>query len=205
MVGLPNRNRQAERREATRTEILDAAWTVAELHGIAGVTLKEVALRVAMKPPSLYTHFDSKNAIYDAMFEQAWSDYKRVIDAAHPTMPDDPREALLLIAQTFFDFATSNVARHQLMSARVIPGFEPSARAYEPAVAVIGRLHATLPELGIHDETASDLFTALIAGLINQQVANDPGGSRWRRLLPRAIDMYADEMGLARPTTRRPT
>ena len=31
-----------------------------------------------MRAPSLYTHFESKNAIYDAMFGQAWRDYEQV-------------------------------------------------------------------------------------------------------------------------------
>ena len=43
-----------------------------------------------------------------------------------------------------------------------------------------------------------DLYTALIAGLVDQQWANDPGGARWARLLDRAIDMYADNLDLPR-------
>ena len=31
-----------------------------------------------MRAPSLYTHFASKHAIYDAMFGQAWSEFERV-------------------------------------------------------------------------------------------------------------------------------
>ena len=53
-------------------EILDAAWETARRDSLAGLTLREVAERVGMQPPSLYSHFASKNAIYDAMFEQAW-------------------------------------------------------------------------------------------------------------------------------------
>ena len=40
--------------------------------------------------------------------------------------------------------------------------------------------------------------TALVGGLVNQQLANDPGGDRWRRLLPRVIGMLADDLGLPR-------
>ena len=48
------------------------------------------------------------------------------------------------------------------------------------------------------DAATSILYTALIAGLVDQQWANDPGGSRWARLLDRAIDMYADNLDLPR-------
>lgn len=205
MVGVPNRNRRAERREATRAEIVAAAWEVAELYGVAGVTLREVALRVGMQPPSLYSHFDSKNAIYDAMFEQAWTEYLAVIDDATSRLPHEPRAALIFLAETFFDFATANASRHQLMNQRVVPGFEPSPRAYQPAVAVLERFASLLRQLGIDDPAAVDLATALIGGLVSQQLANDPGGSRWRDLLPRVMTMYADEVALAPRDTGRST
>lgn len=40
------------------------------------------------------------------------------------------------------------------------------------------------------DTAGVDLWTGLITGLTSQQIANDPGGDRWRRLLPDAVDMY---------------
>ncbi len=196
MVGTPIRDRKAERREATRLEILTAAWDVAGAHGIAGLTLREVALRVGMKPPSLYSHFASKAAIYDAMFEQAWREYAQVTEDLRLSWPDEPRDLLLAAAEHFFDFASADAPRHQLMSERVIPGFVPSASAYEPSVAVMDRLTDLLMTVGVSDPAGADMFTALVSGLVNQQMANDPGGVRWRRLLPRFIDMYADSMNL---------
>jgi hypothetical protein len=48
----------------------------------------------------------------------------------------------------------------------------------------------------VTDPADSDLFTAMIDGLINQQLANDPGGTRWSALLDRAVDVWADGVGL---------
>src|SRR5262249_1551442 len=67
VIGRPNRDRKAERREATRKEILDAAWDAAHESSMPGLTLRDVADRVGMRQPSLYSHFDSKEAIYDTM------------------------------------------------------------------------------------------------------------------------------------------
>ena len=39
-----------------------------------------------------------------------------------------------------------------------------------------------------------DLFTAIVAGLCDQQVANDPGGQRWVRLSRRAMQMYLTDL-----------
>jgi hypothetical protein len=35
-----------------------------------------------------------------------------------------------------------------------------------------------------------------LSGLVNQQLANDQVGQRWRRLIPRVMNMYADDLGL---------
>jgi AcrR family transcriptional regulator len=193
---MPNRNRQAERREATRQEILTAAWDVARQNGIAGVTLREVAVRVGMQPPSLYSHFASKNAIYDAMFEQAWQDCMDSVGRVMERAPGTPRARLLALAQAFFDYAMTDVERSQLMNVRVVPDFTPSPEAYRPAVECFEAGRRYLSELGITREEDFDLYTALLAGLLSQQQANDPNGTRWRDLLPRAMTMFADAAGL---------
>ena len=58
----------AQRRQAKVASIVAAAWKLAREHGIAGVSLHALAREVGMRQPSLYEYFDSKNALYDAMF-----------------------------------------------------------------------------------------------------------------------------------------
>jgi AcrR family transcriptional regulator len=196
MLGAPTRDRAAERRAATRQEILAAAWAVARERGLAQLTLREVADRVGMRAPSLYSHFSSKHAIYEAMFAQAWSEFLDVIETAEKRRPRTPRGVLKLHARTFFDFAVADLARHQLMNQRTVPGFEPSPEAYAPAVEVLERFRGRVAEIGVTRQQDVDLYTALVSGLVDSQLANDPDGDRWSRLLDRAIDMYADGVGL---------
>src|SRR3954447_21883655 len=196
MLGTPTRDRQSERRKATRLEIIDAAWEVAREKGLAELTLRDVATRVGMQPPSLYSHFASKNAIYDAMFEQAWREYLVHVDSAEGNLPDQPRARLIAIAEDYFDWAVADVARHQLMDEQILPGFRPSAQAYAASLECYGRLQQHLRELGCTADDDTDVYTALLAGLVNQQLANDSGGQRWRRLIPRVMSMFADDLGL---------
>src|SRR4051812_5336113 len=121
MTALPNRDRRAERREATRREIVDAAWSIARRDGLASVTLREVGELVGMRAPSLYSHFESKNAIYDAMFAESWRECVRIFDEIE--FPAAPRAALLLEGETYFDFSTADLARYQLMNERIIHDF----------------------------------------------------------------------------------
>jgi AcrR family transcriptional regulator len=201
MTALPNRDRRAERREATRREILDIAWVIARRDGLGALTLREVADRMGMRPPSLYSHFDSKNAVYDAMFADSW---QQLIDAyAHLRAPGSDRKALLMEAEIFFDFATSDLARYQLMNQRTIPDFAPSDHAYTRSVAAYDQLRDGMRAKGVRSQADLDLWTALLGGCVDQQLANDPGGARWRRQLPRLVDMFCDEVGVPGPRLRR--
>jgi AcrR family transcriptional regulator len=196
--GRPDR-RQA-RREATKAEILDAAWELAREHGLAALSLRELAARVGMRAPSLYQYFPSKHAIYDAMFGQG-------MRAALEAVPDvgvheDPRTAFVERARRIFEFATSDPARAQLLFTRTIPDFEPSPESYAPALELNARASAAIAAVGITDPEALDLYTALVSGLINQQLANDPGGTRYARLLDRAMHMYLAELAPARPARK---
>jgi AcrR family transcriptional regulator len=204
MSALPNRDRRAERREATRREILDAAWELARADGLAAVTLRGVAERVGMRSPSLYTHFESKNAIYDAMFGQAWSEYLAVVEALEARLVRrSPRKALLVMVTSFADFCVADLVRFQLMNQRMIVDFSPSEASYAPSVRVMELFEKRMADLGVARAEDVDLCVAIVGGLIDAQFANDAGGDRFVRLLPRAIDVFADDVGLPGPKLRR--
>jgi AcrR family transcriptional regulator len=185
-----------ERRESTRREILDAAWTLARERGLSGLTLREVAAVVGMRAPSLYTHFPSRNAIIDAMFGQAWDECAQALGGVSTNQSLAARDWLHRSAREFFDFCVKDPVRNQLMNQRSVPGFVPSPESYAPSVAVMQHLTADMAFYGVTRREDIDLYTALVGGLIDAQLANDPGGDRWRRLLDRAVTMYADNVGL---------
>jgi AcrR family transcriptional regulator len=202
MTALPNRDRRAERREATRDEILAAAWAIARRDGLTAVTLREIGRLVGMQAPSLYSHFESKNAIYNAMFGQAWDEVMEYF-GAHGPAPAHPRRALLWMAQTFFDFAVSDLARYQLMNRATIHDFRPTDAAYARSLVAYEGMRDVLRAAGIRKQADLDLWTGVTGGSIDQQLANEPGGTRWRSQLVRIVDMYADEVGVPTPRLRR--
>lgn len=181
-------DRRARRHEATRQEILDAAWSLARDKGLTGWSLRELAEAVDMRAPSLYGYFDGKDQIYDAMFLQGYSDLQDVVDAVPPN--DSPVDLLRTAAHVFVQFAIADAARLQLLFLRVIPNFEPSAPSYERAKRALDEMRGLLDDAGITDPGALDLWTSLLTGLATQQVSNQPGGDRWVRLVDRALDMF---------------
>jgi AcrR family transcriptional regulator len=183
------RDRRADRHAATKGEIVAAAWRLAREQGLGAWSLRDVAREVGMQAPSLYGYFGSKNAMFDAMFAEGYADLvARVEEAA--ASPASPVEKLRASAPLFFDFCVEDPARFQLLFLRTVPGFEPSAESYARARVAVDRLAEVLAEAGMGEPGQVDLWTALMTGLASQQVSNDPGGDRWRRLLEPAVEMF---------------
>jgi AcrR family transcriptional regulator len=187
------RDRRALRHATTKAEIVAAAWRLARERGLAGWALRDVAEAVGMRTPSLYVYFDSKNALYDAMFADGNAELVSRGEAVLADVADrglSVTEVLRIGARLFFDFCVEDPARYQLLFLRTIPGFEPSEPSYALARAALDQTVAVLAAAGAGEQEQVDLWTAVVGGLVAQQVSNDPGGDRWRRLLDPAIDMF---------------
>ncbi len=194
----PTVDRRTRRREASKAEILDAAWDLVREHGLAGLSLRDLAGRVGMKAPSLYSYFASKHEIYDAMFAQGCRAYLARIETVPST--GDAAADIKAGSRAFVEFCVEDPARYQLLFQRTIPGFEPSGESYALAVQILDTVRSRLAAFGITTTEHIDLLTAINTGLAAQQLANDPGGDRWIRLVDDAIDMY---LTIARPRSRR--
>ena len=178
--------RQA-RRLFARQAIVDAAWQLARLHGLLGWSMRDLARQAGITTPTVYAYFESKIAIYDAMFGQAATQFDTYMSESPDV--DDPREQFAAYGRRFFTFCTVDAARYQLLFQRTIPGFEPSAASYAPSVRALDRLDDLLAANGITQPRHRDLWTALATGLVSQQVSNDPGGTRWLGLVDESVDM----------------
>lgn len=183
-------DRRRARHEATKERILAAAWALAAEQGLAGISLRDLAARVDLRQPSLYTYFESKDALYDAMFAQG---YEQLLAAVEPVeLVDDPRDRIHQMARMFVDLSVSNPVRAQLLFQRTLPGFEPSSASYALAERFLTMARERLAAAGVTDARDLDLYTGVVGGIVSQQMANDPGGDRWTRLVDDAIDMYLD-------------
>lgn len=180
----------AQRREAKIASIVEAAWSLARERGIQVVSLRDLAKKVGMQQPSLYAYFDSKDALYDAMFADGNRQLLETLDSID--LPVDPRAALKASLGAFADFAVADPARHSLLFRRVIPGFEPSAESYAVAQQALGRMVSMMTAAGVTDGGDIDCLVAMIAGLIEAQLSNEPGGNRWLRHLNHMIDLLVD-------------
>jgi AcrR family transcriptional regulator len=180
------------RREAKVAAILESAWNLAREHGIAGVSLHALAREVGMRQPSLYAYFDSKSELYDAMFADGNRRLLQQLDLIK--LPRDPRAALKKFLAEFVALALEDPARYELLFERRIPGFTPSPTSYRLAEAVLGRAYEFINKVGVTQQGDIDCMIAMVAGLMEAQLSNDPGGNRWIRHLNRLVDLYVDDV-----------
>lgn len=196
-------DRRTRRRRETIGEILDVAIELMETEGVAALSLSAVARRLGMQPPSLYQYFPSKMAIYDALFQRGSElqrDAYRAALAGSET--EDLRRRSLIAASAFCRWSLANQVYSQLLFWRTIPGFEPSPEAYAPAQETLADLRdhlQTMVDAGhLRPDAATEegvaLYTSLTAGLLSQQMANEPDVSfddgRFIRMLPVVLDMF---------------
>ncbi len=196
-------DRRNRRRQATIDEILDVALELMGEQGVAALSLSEVARRVGMRPPSLYQYFDSKLAIYDALFGRG---AQAVLDAqlaAVAELPDaDPLTVIRHGTTAFCRWCVDNPVYSQLLFWRPVPGFEPSPEAFAPSLRNMAELQRYLQlcvDAGQLQTAAASpeglsLHSALITGLISQQLSNEPQATfehgRFMALLPTVLDMF---------------
>lgn len=183
--------------------------------GLAALSMRALGARVGMRAQSLYSYFASKDAIYDALFRDA---NEQLLQWQAPTLQADAADPVAFATAAVrhhFEFCVADPVRYELLFQRTIPDFTPSPESYAVAVEVLRQAAEALARIGVTDPEALDLWTAVTTGLTSQQIANDPGGDRWQRLLARAVRMLVAEVAPAlltpeaprasRPTTTSPT
>ena len=201
MSGKPIIDRRTLRRKATVEEIVAAAWELSRANGLGNFSMRELGARVGMRAQSLYSYFASKREIYDAMFAEG----NRALVESMQAPADgaeaesDPVRAVEAMINRFFRFCTSDPVRYQLLFQRTIPDFVPSEESYAVAQRAYDVALEPLRAVGITGSDL-DLFTGVMAGLVAQQLSNDPGGDRWERLIERATTMLLTELAPDPPT-----
>jgi AcrR family transcriptional regulator len=180
-------DRRQRRRQETIEEIVDVAVEVMKEYGVAGLSLGEVARRMGMRTPSLYVYFGSKNAVYDAVFARGWRAVHSAMTQVYDELPatKDLSAYVLRCARVFVGWTLEHPVQAQLMGWRPVPGYEPSAEAYEPAVETLAASQANLERLrdrGLFPPDADvellmRIWTVLISGVMTQQLANAPDQS----------------------------
>lgn len=80
------------KQENTRQIILDRALELFSTDGYDSVSVAEIAKAVGIKAPSLYNHFPSKRAIFDAIVEETAAQYAKDTERVNVHVSDSDRD-----------------------------------------------------------------------------------------------------------------
>lgn len=203
LAGNKPLNRREQVRQDTVEEILHLAREEMKKDGVAALSLGVIARRLGMKTPSLYTYFDSKNALYDELFRRGFLEFGRWMDE-RPYQTGSLRDNLQSAIETYMRFAQTNPDLFQLMFQRPVPNFVPSETSMAVSLAQLQEARtqfAHIFESGELSTTLSfeeilDIFIALQYGLTELHLANNPelpvGEGRFGKLIPQAVQTLLD-------------
>jgi AcrR family transcriptional regulator len=120
------RRTQGERRAATRAALLTAARALFAQKGFAGAGREEIVERAGVTRGAMYHHFESKEALFQAVYEQVEEEVMgQLVVAAAPAK--DAKEMLRLGSHAYLDIAaTDDVRRICLLDAPAV--LDPDVR-----------------------------------------------------------------------------
>lgn len=107
------RRRERERQEL-RQAILDAACGIAASEGWHSVTIRKVAEEVEYSPASIYSYFESKEAILQTIVREGFEKLAEELRVASLAKADAEAQ-LLAISQAYWDFAWRYPELYQVM------------------------------------------------------------------------------------------
>lgn len=160
------------KREDTKQRILDKALELFATQGYDSVSVGEIAKAVGIKAPSLYNHFPSKQAIFDAIMEATAAQYEadtdqidiHVQDAARdiPVFTEISADALFEKVRQIFAYSLHNETISRFRRMMTIEQFR------SPELAALYSKRYVERILDYH----ADIFRALIAA--GEITAEDP-------------------------------
>jgi len=98
---------QAERSEATRGALIEAARPLFTERGYAGVGTEQIVRAAGMTRGALYHHFADKRELFEAVYVQVEKELsERIAIGALSANPESPLEAMRAGAEMFLDACT---------------------------------------------------------------------------------------------------
>jgi AcrR family transcriptional regulator len=195
--GLSVRERRQRNREEMCTGILTIARDIMREQGVGALNLNEIARRVGITAPALYTYFPGKMALYDELYRTGIRLFREAeAELWRTTAPDWERihawfALRLALAQEHSDL-------YHLVFDVPIPGFIPSAESleevrdlYQATVAGIGEvIEAGVMQPHLPPEQVTDLLLSMRLGIVAAHLGKQrllPPPERIARLEPEIV------------------
>jgi AcrR family transcriptional regulator len=188
----------------TRERILEVAEELISLHGMEGLRLKDVAERVGIQPPSIFAHFEGRDAIADAVAQRVLEQIAEVLERALANEPD-PEKALRRGVRAIAGHLMEHPAHARLMLRDLMRTRSgPELALWSPVVPEItARIEALLrrgEREGLFRRVDGRAFFAQVQGAILGNIGWEgfrEDGRPMTQLSSRRIQDQAEDLALA--------
>jgi AcrR family transcriptional regulator len=184
-VGVKER-REREKQELKQS-ILDAAREIASEDGWQSVTIRRVAEMIEYSPPTIYEHFESKDAILVELVGEGFNILFGRLRAAFDAT-NDPNQRMIKLALAYCDFAWDHQELYQVMhglggascSASDVPQSHEMEDIGSMLIAAVRDIFGAV-ELGPDDlHAALDIHWATLHGIVSLTMSGHLAGGRER-------------------------
>lgn len=114
---LRQRNRRGEGAKLGADILIAAAGILEETASEEAVTLRAIARRIGIAAPSIYEHFPDREAIVEAVLEEAFADFRAVLVDAVASEPE-PLDGLRAGCLAYLRFADQRPNRYRILFSR---------------------------------------------------------------------------------------
>jgi AcrR family transcriptional regulator len=152
--------RRQQQQAELRRDVLDAALAQLDTGGSAAVNWRALARAVGVSPSTLYTYFESLDALYTALILDVYA--QMAIDVARDVdVSAAPVDRVLAAAHGYRRFATTYPARFTLVFTDVLPGYAapPGGPTVDAQIAVMAPLSSAASALIGEDGTEFESLT----------------------------------------------
>jgi AcrR family transcriptional regulator len=142
--------RRERQREATREEILSAAWKQIGEQSVTSLSLRAIAREMGVTAPALYRYFPSRDDLVTVLIIEAFNSFSASLEASRDACKlDDHIARFRVVCKAYFQWALSNPQKYALIFGTPVPGYVLDERAGPAAQRgflvlqnVIGEAHA---------------------------------------------------------------
>jgi AcrR family transcriptional regulator len=195
----PARTARADRSDATRAALVEAARELFAAHGYAAVATEEIVRAAGVTRGALYHHFAGKRELFEAVYEDVERRLVERIAASAMSAAHDPLSALEAGAQAFLDACEDPaVQRVALLDAPSVLGWE---RWREIGLRYgFGLVQATVKEAmdaGLIDRQPVSTLSHLLLGAIDEGamlIARADDGGRTREQVGASVARFLDAL-----------
>lgn len=150
----PSSDRHARRRERTRAQLVEAAKRLFARKGVEGTRINEITDEADVGFGSFYNHFESKEAIVEAVLSETVASQGAAIDAAVARL-EDPAEVIAAAHRHFVRMARSDpnwawlLVRLDVSHSVVLGALGPFAQRDIRRAVKAGRVHVSNERLAL--------------------------------------------------------